>query len=88
MKRTVMFAATLLATTHAWAQPPANCKPNALNIPGAPYPCIMPDRTAMFRVNAPTAQKVTVSAGGRVDMTKKEDGLWYATTPPLVEGFH
>jgi enterochelin esterase family protein len=78
----------LLSAGAAWAQPPAECKPNALNIPGAPYPCIMPDRSAMFRVSAPNAQKVQVSAGGHVDMTKKDDGLWYATTPPLVEGFH
>ncbi|HEY9137458.1 MAG TPA: alpha/beta hydrolase-fold protein [Terriglobus sp.] len=88
MKRTLMIATALLTVTSGWSQPPAACKPNALNIPGAPYPCIMPDRTAIFRVNAPTAQKVTVSAGGRVEMTKKDDGLWYATTPPLVEGFH
>ncbi len=87
MKRIAMVAAAFLAAGTAWAQPPAACKPNALNIPGAPYPCIMPDRTAIFRVNAPNAQKVQVSAG-HVDMTKKEDGLWYATTPPLVEGFH
>ena len=42
----------------------------------------------MFRVSAPNALKVQVRAGGGVDMVKKEDGLWYATTPPLVEGFH
>ncbi|AFL88081.1 enterochelin esterase-like enzyme [Terriglobus roseus DSM 18391] len=88
MKYIAMFAAAALTAGTAWAQPPAACKPSSLNIPGAPYPCVMPDRTAMFRVNAPAAQKVQVSAGGRVDMTKKEDGLWYATTPPLVEGFH
>ncbi len=78
----------LLAGCTALAQPPEDCKPSALNIPGAPYPCIRPDRTAMFRVSAPNAQKVQVKTAGGVEMTKKEDGLWYATTPPLVEGFH
>jgi enterochelin esterase-like enzyme len=73
----------------ACAQPPADCKPSALNIPGAPYPCIFPDHRAMFRIAAPNAQKVEVHAGGGVEMTKNADGLWYATTnKPLVEGFH
>jgi enterochelin esterase family protein len=43
----------------------------------------------MFRIAAPNAQKVQVRTAGGVDAVKKEDGLWYATTPaPLVEGFH
>lgn len=78
----------LLITTVCWAQPPADCKPSALNIPGAPYPCVFPDHRAMFRVEAPDAQKVRVRVGAGFDMTKGADGLWYATTTPLVEGFH
>ena len=74
--------------TNAWDQPPADCKPNALNIPGAPYPCIFPDNRVMFRVNAPDAQKVRVRVGQGFDMTKGPDGLWYVTTTPQVVGFH
>jgi enterochelin esterase-like enzyme len=90
VKKTLLLAA--LACTclsgRAWAQPPADCKPSALNIPSAPYPCILPDNRAMFRVVAPNAQKVTVRLGPGFDMSKEPDGLWYVTTPPLVVGFH
>jgi len=72
----------------AWAQPPADCTPNALNIPGAPYPCLFPDNRVMFRVAAPDAQAVRVRLGKGFDMTKQADGLWYATTTPQVVGFH
>ena len=87
MKKTAIVLA-LLATGVCWAQPPADCKPSSLNIPGAPYPCVFPDHRAMFRVAAPDAQKVRVRVGAGFDMTKEADGLWYATTTPLVEGFH
>jgi enterochelin esterase-like enzyme len=73
---------------NAWAQPPADCKPNALNIPNAPYPCIFPDGRVMFRVAAPDAQKVRVRVGQGFDMSKAPDGLWYVTTAPQVVGFH
>ena len=74
--------------SHAWAQPPTDCKPSALNIPGAPYPCVYPDNRVMFRVAASDAQKVRVRIGSGFDMTKGPDGLWYATTTPQVIGFH
>ena len=85
-KAAILFA--LLASGLCWAQPPADCKPSSLNIPGAPYPCVFPDHRAMFRVNATDAQKVRVRVGAGFDMTKAGDGLWYTTTTPLVEGFH
>ncbi len=87
MKKAAIVLA-FLASTACWAQPPADCKPSSLNIPGAPYPCVFPDHRAIFRVAAPDAQKVKVRVGGGFDMTKADDGLWYATTAPLVEGFH
>ncbi|HEX6570760.1 MAG TPA: hypothetical protein VF055_01980, partial [Steroidobacteraceae bacterium] len=74
--------------TNALEQPPADCTPNALNIPGAPYPCIFPDKRVTFRVSAPDAQKVRVRLGQGFDMSKGPDGLWYATTTPQVVGFH
>jgi enterochelin esterase-like enzyme len=87
MKRIVIVLA-LVATGVSLAQPPADCKPSSLNIPGAPYPCVFPDHRAIFRVDASDAQKVRVRVGTGFDMTKGADGLWYVTTTPLVEGFH
>ena len=70
------------------AQAADECKPSSLNIPSAPYPCVHPDRRVTFRVAAPDAQKVQVRLGGAHDMTKGADGLWMATIPPQVVGFH
>jgi enterochelin esterase-like enzyme len=86
--KTAVLALALLASGVCWAQVPADCKPSSLNIPGAPFPCVFPDHRAMFRVAAPDAQKVRVRVGTGFDMTKGADGLWTATTTPLVEGFH
>jgi enterochelin esterase-like enzyme len=77
----------MLACGSCWAQA-SDCKPSSLNIPGAPYPCVHPDRSVTFRVQAPDAQKVQVRLGGAHDMTKGADGLWMATIPPQVVGFH
>lgn len=92
MKKTIFAAALTSACFCAGVglrgQPPADCKPNALNIPGAPYPCIHPDNRVTFRVNAPDAQKVRVRVGGGFDMAKGPDGLWTVTTTPQVVGFH
>src|SRR5690348_11733402 len=87
MKKAVIILALMFSGT-CRAQVPADCKPSSLNIPGAPYPCIFPDHHAMFRVSAPDAKQVRVRIGKGFDMTKEADGLWYATTTPLVEGFH
>ena len=85
----VLPGAVLIAlTASVSAQVPAGCTPNALNIPGAPFPCIYADGRVMFRVAAPDAQKVRVRMGQGFDMTKGADGLWSVTTTPLVEGFH
>lgn len=84
----VMVLGCACMSINVWAQPPADCKPSSLNIPGAPYPCIYPDNRVMFRVVAPDAQKVRVRLGPGFDMSKGPDGLWYATTTPQVVGFH
>ena len=78
----------LLGCGLCWGQVADECKPSSLNIPGAPYPCVHPDRRVTFRVAAPDAQKVQVRLGGTHDMTRGEDGLWMATIPPQVVGFH
>jgi enterochelin esterase-like enzyme len=86
MKSILVLAA--LAFGMCWGQSLADCKPSALNIPEAKYPCVYPDHRALFRVIAPNAQKVTVRVGQGFDMTKGPDNIWSVTTTPLVEGFH
>ena len=88
MVNRIVTVLALLASGICIAQPPADCKPSSLNIPGAPYPCVFPDHRAIFRVDAPDAQKVRVRVGPGFDLAKQADGLWYVTTAPLVEGFH
>jgi enterochelin esterase-like enzyme len=86
MKSTLILAALICGA--CWGQSAADCKPSALNVPEAKYPCVYSDKRAMFRVIAPNAQKVTVRVGQGFDMTKGPDGIWSVTTAPLVEGFH
>src|SRR3954469_7157642 len=89
--KAVVVAAALWAVSGAsvsWAQTPADCKPSALNIAEAKYPCVYPDRRATFRVIAPDATKVRLRVGPGFDMQKGPDGIWDVTTTPLVEGFH
>lgn len=85
---TLAWALMILTGSRCWAQPPADCKPSALNIPGAQYPCVYPDGRAMFRLTAPEAKSVQVNIGKRYEMTEGADGVWTVTTPPLVVGFH
>jgi enterochelin esterase-like enzyme len=95
MKSTFILAA--LASGLCWAQSGAqspsaagagDCKPSALNIPEAKYPCVYSDHRAMFRVIAPDAKSVRLRVGKGFDMTKAQDGSWTVTTTPLVVGFH
>ena len=83
-----LVALALVGWTLCSAQAKDDCKPSSLNIPGAPYPCVYPDRSVAFRVDAPNAQKVQVRLGGAHDMTRGADGLWTVTIPPQVIGFH
>jgi enterochelin esterase-like enzyme len=84
MKSTLILLA--LGAGLSWAQAPTDCKPNALNIPEAKYPCIYPDNRVMYRVNAPNATSVRV---GNLELKKGPDNIWSGTTAqPVVEGFH
>src|ERR1043165_7281125 len=54
--------------------------------PAVVSPEVGADRTITFRFVAPNAQNVTVSgelANVTLEMTKGENGVWTATTPPL-----
>lgn len=75
-------------TPLAFSQP-AGSSPASTNIPKAAYPCVDKDSRASFRISAPEAKDVKVDiCGKKYDMTRDADGVWTATTDPLVEGFH
>jgi enterochelin esterase family protein len=88
MKKTLY--ALLLTTSLCWAQAPDTFQPASTNVPNAEYPRIDADSRVEFRIKAPEAQKVQVQVGTAptIDMTKGADGVWTATTPPVVPGFH
>lgn len=62
--------------------------PASTNVQGAEYPQILPDNRVVFRFKAPEAQKVQVDCGKKYEMVKNGEGIWEATTEPIVEGFH
>jgi len=82
-----IIALVMLGGAFCWGQAD-ECQPSTLNVPGAQYPCVHPDRSATFRLVAPDAHKVQVRVGQAFDMVKGADGAWTVTTTPLVEGFH
>ncbi len=69
---------------------PEGFKPSSTNIFLAQYPAVnAATRQVMFRVNAPTAQKVQIDlCNKKYDMVKDEKGAWTCTSDPQVVGFH
>src|SRR5690606_32514461 len=90
MKRIPVLILSFLALINSYAQEqefPANTKPAATNIAGAPYPRIDKERKAYFRIEAPAADSISVSLGN-VALTKDAKGIWTGVTKPLDPGFH
>jgi len=70
-------------------QAQSECLPSEYNVPEAKYPCVDADGRATFKIMAPEAQNVQVDiCGKKWPMAKDANGLWSATTDPLVVGFH
>lgn len=90
MKRSILFAVIAsMGIGCAAAANPAEGSTASTNIPMAAYPCVDNAKRATFRLHAPEAKDVKVDiCGKKYDMTKDENGVWTATTDPLVEGFH
>lgn len=63
-------------------------KPASTNVPGVEFPRVDSHLRAIFRVEAPNAQKVQVDLLKVYDMVKDDDGVWTVTTDPLPPGFH
>src|SRR5579863_7951944 len=67
--------------------------PPSSNVRGSQSPRVHSDRSISFTLKAPEAKSVEVAGGdglgkGPFPMTKGADGIWSATTPPAVPGFH
>jgi enterochelin esterase-like enzyme len=63
-------------------------QPASTNVPGVEFPRVDAQNRAIFRVEAPAAQKVQVDVLKVYDMVKGNDGIWTVTTDPLPPGFH
>lgn len=86
MKRLIPLALSLLSAAALHA---AGSLPASTVIPKAEYPRVSEDSRASFRIHAPEAKDVKVDiCGKKYDMTRDAEGVWTATTDPLVEGFH
>lgn len=70
------------------AQLVENSKPAPTNNNPNECPCIMPDNSVVFKVNAPNAQKMQIDLRKKYDMEKSEDGTWSVRTEPVEPGFH
>jgi len=98
MKKLTLILLAILLVGYAFAQPgqrppeeplPDGFKPASTNTFLSQYPAVNPEtRQAMFRVVAPAANIVQLQMGGKHDMKKDEEGVWWYTTEPLVVGFH
>ena len=62
--------------------------PAPSNVRRSKYPQIMQDGRAVFRVNAPDAQRVQLDLAKKYDMVRNSEGIWEVTTDSLAEGFH
>lgn len=68
--------------------------PASTNVNNAAYPRIHPDLRVTFRLKAQNANEVQVfsnfglGSGGPWAMERGEDGVWKATSPSIVPGFH
>ena len=68
---------------------PADAVLATTTVPGNNFPKIDSQRRAYFRVVAPEADKVVLDiCNKKYDMESDGRGAWFATTDPLVVGFH
>lgn len=97
--RCLFLSLLAIATSNAFGQSQTasaagvadDFKPSALNQPGQEYPQVNSQRYVRFRIQAPQAQSVVVTLGGRggTPLTKGADGAWTGVTAaPVDEGFH
>ena len=80
----------LLAASVGSAQESSDFRPASSNVPGAEYPRVDAAGRVEIRIEAPEATAVRLSfwSGPKLDMEKRPDGSFAATTEPLDPGFH
>ncbi len=90
MKKSFLLALVCLLTLTSNAQRaiPENTFVSETALFEREYPRVDNQRRAYFRLYAPHANSVEVNCCGKFKMEKDNDGWWYATTTPLVVGFH
>ena len=91
MKKILALAILISATNWVTATP--DSVPATSNVGNAEYPRIAPDLRVTFRLKAPNAKLVQLRGGAglvkdAINLVRGDDGVWSATTPPAVPGFH
>ena len=91
MKKILALALLISATNWVTATP--DSVPATSNVGNAEYPRIAPDLRVTFRLKAPNAKLVQLRGGAglvkdAINLVRGDDGVWSATTPPAVPGFH
>ena len=82
MKRISLIILSLAIPALAWAQHPSDY--NA----GGNFPQINADNSVTVQVRAPQAKAITLDLGKKYPMKNDGNGVWTATTEPMVPGFH
>ena len=82
MKRISLLLILLAIPVLALAQHPSDY--NA----GGAFPQINADNSVTVQVRAPQAKAITLDLGKRYPMKNDGNGVWTATTEPMVPGFH
>ncbi len=69
----------------------AHCSSRKVAPPASPATVVNADKSITFRLNYPSAKQVSVATDALLQnlaMTKSPDGVWTATTPPLVPEYY
>ena len=62
--------------------------PAPTNSGNSKYPQLMPDGSAIFRLQAPDVKRVQLDLAKKYEMNKNTEGVWEVRTDSLTEGFH
>lgn len=88
-----ILALSILISATNWVTATPDSVPATSNVGNAEYPRIAPDLRVTFRLKAPNAKLVQLRGGAglvkdAINLVRGDDGVWSATTPPAVPGFH
>lgn len=72
----------------SFSQYPVVGAPAQTNVRNATFPQILADQKVIFRLKAPSAQKVQVDLGKKYEMSRDTAGVWTVTTDSISPGFH